>query len=150
MFDEEENNSDFSAERFMGAILRKQREMPWIFGNVRAKEDTTDDGSSTSTLKDIIENQEKISRSEELKKDTTKNGSSSSLIKKTSVGYTYKQRRYSSSDSSMKSFFEERMKNFYKTSKPSKTEVKKEIAKTPTMLLKIMKSQKPQKLNKRA
>ena len=77
MFAEEGNDSDFSTETFMGAILRKQREMPWIFGNVRAKEDTaddgsststkkakedtTDDGSSTSTLKDVIENQEKTS-----------------------------------------------------------------------------------------
>ena len=186
MFAEEGNDSDFSTETFMGAILRKQREMPWIFGNVRAKEDTaddgsststkkakedttddgsststlkdvienqeknsgseeskkdttkngssfslitrktkgdtTDDGSSTSTLKDIIENQEDISGSEELKKDTTKNGSSFSLKKKASVGYTYKQRRYNNSESSMKSFFEERMKNFYKTSKHSKKE----------------------------
>ena len=47
MFDEEENNTDFSAENFLGAILRKQREMPWIFGNKRAKEDTTENVSST-------------------------------------------------------------------------------------------------------
>ena len=87
MFAEEGNDSDFSAEKFMGAILRKQREMPWIFGNVRAKEDTADDGSSTSTkkakedttddgssnstLKDVIENQEKTSGSEESKEDIT-------------------------------------------------------------------------------
>ena len=41
MFDEEENNTDFSAENFLGAILRKEREMSRIFGNRRAKEDIT-------------------------------------------------------------------------------------------------------------
>ena len=49
MFDEEENNTDFSAENFLGAILRKEREMSRIFGNRRAKEDITKNGSSTST-----------------------------------------------------------------------------------------------------
>ena len=81
MFDEEENNTDFSAENFLGAILRKEREMSRIFGNRRAKEDTTKNGPSTSTkdeevLKDDLKNQEKIFEYEELKKDTTKNGAS--------------------------------------------------------------------------
>ena len=95
MFAEEGNDSDFSAEIFMGAILRTQREMPWIFGNVRAKEDTTDDGPSTSTkkakedtyvygsstsaLKDVTENQEKPSGNEETKEDINKNESSFSF-----------------------------------------------------------------------
>ena len=90
MFDEEENNTDFSAENFLGAILRKQREMPWIFGNKRAKEDTTENGSSTSTkdkkaLKDDIKKQEKIFEDEEFKKDTSKNGSSISTKDKKSL-----------------------------------------------------------------
>ena len=73
MFAEAGNDSDFSAEKFMGAILRKQREMPWIFGNVRAKEDTADDGSSTSTKK--------------AEEDTADDGSSSSTLK--AVSYTH-------------------------------------------------------------
>ena len=50
MFDEEENN-DFSAETIMGAILRKQRELPWIFGKKRAKEGTADDGTKESQFR---------------------------------------------------------------------------------------------------
>ena len=48
MFDEEENN-DFSAETIMGAILRKQRELPWIFGKRMEKEGITEDEPSTTT-----------------------------------------------------------------------------------------------------
>ena len=111
MFDEEENNTDFAAENFLGAILRKEREMSRIFGNRRAKEDTTKNASSTSTkdfgnrrakegttkngsststkakkaLKDDIEKQEKTFVNEEFKKNTTKNGSSISTKGKLSL-----------------------------------------------------------------
>ena len=63
MFDEEENNTDFSAENFLGAILRKEREMSRIFGNRRAKEDITKNESSTSTkIKKLLRTTLKVKR----------------------------------------------------------------------------------------
>ena len=76
MFDEEENN-DFSAETVMGAILRKQRELPWIFGNRMEKEGITEDEPSTTTEDDIKkEIFKKIFGKEEFEEDTTEDGSS--------------------------------------------------------------------------
>ena len=49
MIDEEEHNTDFSAENFLGAILRKEREVSRILGARRAKEDITKNESSTSS-----------------------------------------------------------------------------------------------------
>ena len=149
MFDDEENNTDFSAEVFLGAILRKEREMSRIFGNRRAKEDTTKNGSSTSTkdktaLKDDVKKQEKIFVNEEYKKITTKNGSSISTKDKTALKdnieekeknttyswpptsfndkHTYKAKNLSNHNKSaptMDLWSKERMKNFMKTSKSS-------------------------------
>ena len=41
MFDDEGSNDFPSTGMIMDAILRKQRELPWIFGNVREKEGIT-------------------------------------------------------------------------------------------------------------
>ena len=176
MFDEEENNTDFSAENFLGAILRKEREMSRIFGNRRAKEDITKNESSTSTkdkeaLKDDLKSQERTFEYEETMKYTTKNGASISTKdkkplkndveeqeKKTTYSwpptsskrrYTYKeisQKRYNKSDSSISSFFENRMKNFYKSS-ATKTEVNKEVTNDLTNATNLDKEEKISNVN---
>ena len=177
MFDEEENNTDFSAENFLGAILRKEREMSRIFGNRRAKEDITKNESSTSTkdkevLKDDLKRQERTFEYEETMKDTTKNGASISTKDKkplkndieeqeknttyswpptSSKGrYTYKtksQKRYNKSDSSITSYFEERMKNFYKKSSTTKIEVNKEITNDLTNATELDEEKKTSEIN---
>ena len=77
MFDDEENNTDFSAEVFLGAILRKEREMSLIFGNKESKKDTTLNGPSTSTEDNkALKDNNEIFGNKESKKDTTTYGSS--------------------------------------------------------------------------
>ena len=156
MIDEEEHNTDFSAENFLGAILRKEREVSRILGARRAKEDITKNESSTSSngkkvLTEDLNCHEKTLEDEETMKYATKTGASISLkdtkplkndieeqeknstyswppssLKKR---YTYEeisQKRYNKSDSSISSFFKNRMKNFYKFS-ATKTEANKEV-----------------------
>ena len=45
---EEEHNTDFAAERFLGAIINKERKMFHIFG-VKEQEKRTTDWASVST-----------------------------------------------------------------------------------------------------
>ena len=135
MIDEEEHNTDFSAENFLGAILRKEREVSRILGARRAKEDITKNESSTSSngkkvLTEDLNCHEKTLEDEETMKYATKTGASISTKDKKPLKndieeqeknstyswpptsskrrYTYEeisQKRYNKSDSSISSFF---------------------------------------------
>ena len=60
----EENNSDFTAETILGALLRTERARSQLFGNREQKKNTTLNGSSVPTkrynsFRDNIEEQER-------------------------------------------------------------------------------------------
>ena len=79
MFDEEENNDFPSAGTIMGAILRKQRELPWIFGNIMEREGITEDEPSATAGDDIKrEIFKKMFGKEEFEEDITDDESSTS------------------------------------------------------------------------
>ena len=79
MFDAEGTNEFPSTGMIMNAILRKQRELPWIFGNVMKKEGTTDDEPSTTAGDDIKrEIFRKMFGKEEFEEDITDDESSTS------------------------------------------------------------------------
>ena len=79
MFDDEGNNDFPSTGTIMNAILRKQRELPWIFGNVMEKEGITDDEPS-ATAEDDIKKEifRKMFGKEEFEEDITDDESSTS------------------------------------------------------------------------
>ena len=92
MFDDEENNTDFSAEVFLGAILRKEREMSLIFGNKESKKDTTLYGSSTSTEDNkTLKDNKKIFEKEA--KGDTKYGSSISTKGKVALKNNFENKK---------------------------------------------------------
>merc|ERR1712173_577951 len=72
MFDDEGSNEFPSTGMIMNAILSKQRELPWIFGNIMEKEDITDDEPST-TAEDNIKKEifRKMFGKEEFEEDIT-------------------------------------------------------------------------------
>ena len=82
MFDDEGSNNFPSTGMIMNAILKKQRELPWIFGKRMGKEGTADDGPSTTTedktLKDDTKKEifKKIFGKEGTEEDTADDGSS--------------------------------------------------------------------------
>ena len=79
MFDAEGINEFPSTGMIMDAILRKQRELPWIFGNVMKKEGITDDEPSTTAGDDIKrEIFRKMFGKEEFEEDITDDESSTS------------------------------------------------------------------------
>ena len=78
MFDNE--GEEFpSTGKIRSAILRKQRELPWIFGNVMNKEGTTNDEPSTTAGDDIKrEIFRKMFGKEEFEEDITDDESTTS------------------------------------------------------------------------
>ena len=93
MFDDEENNTDFSAEVFLSAILRKEREMSLIFGNKESKKDTTLYGSSTSTEDNKTLKDNKKIFEKEAKGDTTTYGSSISTKAKVALKNNFENKK---------------------------------------------------------
>ena len=79
MFDDEGSNDFPSTGMIMNAILRKQKELPWIFGKVMEKEGITDDEPPTIAGDDIKkEIFRKMFGKEEFDEDITDDESSTS------------------------------------------------------------------------
>ena len=79
MSDNEGNNEFPSTGMIMNAILRKQKELPWIFGKVMEKEGITDDEPPTIAGDDIKkEIFRKMFGKEEFDEDITDDESSTS------------------------------------------------------------------------
>ena len=114
MFEEEENNTDFTAGTILGAILRKERKMFQIFGQKESKKSSTKNGSSFSA-KDKTDFKENI---EEQKKHTTYNWPPSSSKGNNTYRKKY-QGRYNESENQFSNWTDERMKSYNQKKKSS-------------------------------
>ena len=92
MSNDEGSNEFPSTGMIMNAILSKQRELPWIFGNMMEKEDINDDEPST-TPEDNIKREifRKMFGKEEFEEDITDDESSTSANNEEALDINDKQ-----------------------------------------------------------